>query len=224
MAGGSNDGCSARTPVSRTRVVRVLDGAVSAPARRSGERVHALSNTSHVFVHRVDAFDTVTDVNDRWLEFARENGAENLTADSVVGQSLWRYVVGADVLHIYRQLFKEVRSGRNITLPFRCDSPTVKRYHQMRIIGLDSGAIECESRLLRQEIQDPGPVTALDPTVQHSDRVVLMCSWCKQVQDPVGNWLPLERAVWVMQLLATTQPPAITHGICPSCQAKVTSN
>ena len=177
--------------------------------------------SSGPFVHSVDASDTITEVNDAWLTFAKDNGGESLTADAVVGQSLWQYVVGAETLHVYRQLFKMVRSGRDVTVPYRCDSPAVRRHFQMRLIGLADAGIECESRLLQQEAQDPGPVSLLDPAALRSDLSVRMCSWCKRVQDPLGNWLPLEQAVVVMQLLSTTPPPSITHGVCPSCQSKV---
>lgn len=171
------------------------------------------------FVHRLDALDRITDVNEAWVTFALENGAVMLTAAAVVGQSLWDYVVGDAPKHIYRQLFKQVRDGREITLPFRCDSPTVRRYHEMRIVGIEDAGIECQCRLLRQEVQDPGPVTLLDPGVFRSDLSVLMCAWCKRVKAPSGDWLALEQAIVVLQLLAQTPPPAVTHGICPSCRS-----
>ena len=177
--------------------------------------------SADVFVYRIDRSDAITDVDEAWVTFARVNGAATLTAATVEGQSLWRYVIGVELSLIYRQLFKDVRSGRKITIPFRCDSPTQRRYFEMRMTVVEDAGIQFENRVLRQEVQDPGPVTLLDPSALRSDVSVLMCSWCKRVKEPTGDWLPLERAVVVLQLLSTTPPPSLTHGICPSCQSGI---
>ena len=172
-------------------------------------------------VYRVDASDTITYVNPQWAKFARENDANSLAAASAVGRSLWDYVSGADTQQVYRHLFAEVRAGRTITVPFRCDSPTLRRYQEMRLTPLREGGIECESRLLKQEVRDLGPLALLETGGTRSNVSITMCSWCKRVQDPVGTWLDLEKAVAVMQLLSTHPPPAVTHGICSSCRSSL---
>ena len=92
-------------------------------------------------VYHIDALDMITDVNDAWVEFARRNDGESLTRQAVVGSDLWTYVSGAEIRHIYGQMIGEVRAGRDVSIPFRCDSPTVRRFHQMRMTALGAGRV-----------------------------------------------------------------------------------
>jgi hypothetical protein len=55
----------------------------------------------------------------------------------------------------------------------------------------------------------------------HSPDVVWLtvCGWCERVKDGTG-WLELERALEQLEL-APGHEPSLTHGICPSCFARV---
>ena len=79
-------------------------------------------------VYRIDASDTITYVNPEWIRFAEANDAPDLTADAVVGKSIWAFIHGADTQSLYKELFRNLRSHPSeIMIPFRCDSPTIIR-------------------------------------------------------------------------------------------------
>ena len=61
--------------------------------------------------YRVDATDRINWVDSWWLAFARENGASELTADSVIGRSLWDFVSGADTRRLFKAIHERVRSS-----------------------------------------------------------------------------------------------------------------
>ena len=166
------------------------------------------------FVYRIDAVDVISDVDDAWVEFAQRNEAESLTRTAVVGSSLWTHVSGVETRHLYRHLFAQVRTGREITIPFRCDSPTVRRFHEMRMTPLPAGGIELACELLREERRTQGPAALLEKSAHKSGEFIVMCSWCKKINVPQNGWMELEQAVQVMQLLSESPLPAITHAIC----------
>jgi len=56
-------------------------------------------------VYRIDAADIIEDVNDAWARFAIENDAPSL-ATEVIGRSIWDYISGPEVRHIYESVFK----------------------------------------------------------------------------------------------------------------------
>ncbi len=62
-------------------------------------------------VYRISADDIIEDVNDAWARFAIENDAPAL-ATEVIGRSLWDYINGLDVVHIYRLLLARVRAKK----------------------------------------------------------------------------------------------------------------
>ena len=173
------------------------------------------------YVYRIDASNTITYVSTNWPHFAHQNGASSLTESAVVGQPLLQNIAGRETRLIYRDLIEEVRTGRTLTVPFRCDAPGFRRAMQLRMRPLDGGGVEFESQVLRVDSRDPGLFMVLDPSAPRGGALIVMCSWCKRVQDPQGEWLDLERAVQVGQLLCTPDPPGISHGICASCCATV---
>jgi hypothetical protein len=42
-----------------------------------------------------------------------------------------------------------------------------------------------------------------------------VCAWCKKIRDSQGGWLSMEK------YLERSGGPAITHGVCPDCSAKL---
>ena len=62
-----------------------------------------------------------------------------------------------------------------------------------------------------------GPATLDQIKMMVVDHFIPLCAWCQQLRDAQGSWHPketvhLDWAVWT-----------ITHTICPTCAAEVTS-
>ena len=85
------------------------------------------------FVQRIDATDNICYVNTAWCRFAEENGCPDLP-QQVIGTPLWNWIAGKETKHILRQLLAKVRSTQSsIELPFRCDSPAIRRFLRLQI-------------------------------------------------------------------------------------------
>lgn len=166
--------------------------------------------SEEVLRYRLDADDRIADVDEAWLRFARENGAPQLTRGGVVGRPLRRFVEGAGLWHLWELLFSVVReSGEPITLPFRCDSPTLRRFMQMTVAPAGEGGLELSVRLEREE-----PGAAASP----SGSWVRVCSWCKRVLLPDGRWEDPGAAVTELDLVGSQQGRPLTGGVCPPCR------
>ena len=137
---------------------------------------------SGVFRYQLDQTDTIVHVSDNWNAFAGENDWQGaLSADRVVGHSLWMFIQDPDTRQIYQELFKRVRkSGQPLKLPFRCDAPHERRYLELIIAPLPEAHIQITSRILRTTGRPP--VALLDPSVPRSSELVTLCSVCKKMK------------------------------------------
>ena len=149
-----------------------------------------------------------------WDEFALENGAVELVSPRPVGRPLFMYVTDAATVHLYELLFKRVMDlKRPVTLPIRCDGPTVRRFMHLTIDPRPLGFLvtttltHAESRPL---------VAVLAPEAARSTDVLEICGWCNRASVD-GRWMEIEDAVAVLRLFERPKPPRVSHGICDAC-------
>lgn len=172
------------------------------------------------YVYRISPDDVIEFVNDAWIRFALENGAPSLTR--IVGTSLWNYISGPQVVHLSRELLAKVRERRcEATVPFRCDSPWVRRFMRMSILPLPKGQVEFRTWIEREE-PFTTPIQLLDSACpKDHEKLLRMCAWCKKI-DVAGSWLEIVEAIHRLRLFDLPTVPAITHGICEGCLKMVT--
>lgn len=174
-----------------------------------------------VFSHTVDASGNISGVNDEWVDFAAENGAPELTKEAVAGRPIWDFMEGKETRHISRLILDKVRkTGRTITLPYRCDSPDFKRYLEMEISRGEDEQVVFRSRVLRLEKREHAGL--LDAQAVRSEKMLTICSWCRRVRTPEG-WAEVDDAVRTLGLFSMDTLPQITHGMCEDCSNLVAS-
>jgi hypothetical protein len=166
--------------------------------------------------YELDADDCIVDMDRPWLAFARANGAAELTRDAVLGINVFRYTTGIATCDLYRELFQALRKSlHSITIPFRCDSPDVRRFMELRLVATPHGHLQLIGRLLRRE---PRPyVPLLDPHVKHDGTWLLICSICRRIETADGNWKEIEDALPDPYGLPRQGLPRLSHGVCPNC-------
>jgi hypothetical protein len=166
--------------------------------------------------YRLDAADVIVAVDEGWRGFARANDASEL-ADAVVGRRIWDYVTGAETAHLWNEVFARARRAGPVELPYRCDSPSLRRYLRMRITAGADGSLELASTIEREEPREPPEWFV--PGARRVDVTVTGCSWCRRYAVG-GDWVEVEDAVAALDLFAG-EAPAITHGLCPACATAV---
>lgn len=179
-------------------------------------RLKSLSNTIRYWI---DAQDRVIRFNDEWAKFAAENDGGTVgSAAGILGQTLWSFINDPTLCNLYREMVLLARRGRPISYSFRCDAPCFRRVFRMRIAGGRGEEVEFASTLESEEAREA--VSLLDCRQPRNEQYVRMCSWCQQVSANT-SWMPVEAAVVALGLMSGLSVPAITHGICEDCQAKM---
>ncbi|MHB1351225.1 MAG: hypothetical protein C4563_02470 [Desulfobulbus sp.] len=167
-------------------------------------------------VYTIDAGDRLFSANDAWDRFASENSSPHLNANTVCHRLLWDFIQDSETCLLHATLLGRVRSGRSIrNLPFRCDSPGLRRFMEMDITDLGDGIIEYRCRLIKTEVREPVPLLA--DSVRADERLLRMCSWCKKIDAGNNVWLEIEDFILRRNLFAAQPIPRITHTICDTC-------
>jgi len=173
--------------------------------------------TSQPTIWRVGADDVITAVAGAWEAFATANGAPALASDAVVGRSLFDFIQGEEPQRIHRLLLLAVRSrseGDTLAVPFRCDSPDMRRYMQLELACEDGGAVQFRATLLRAE---PRPhLRLLDSAERRAPGLLVSGSFCLRIRGPDEAWLDLDDAVARLELLGPA-PPKLVYGVCAEC-------
>jgi hypothetical protein len=100
-------------------------------------------------------------------------------------------------------------------LTCRCDGVNVRRELRVRLESVDGKSIVVTNSVDFESHLD------LTPSSASPDTLLRICSWCNSV-DVHGRWVELEVAARELQLLHGPYHPAITHGLCASCEESLT--
>jgi len=164
----------------------------------------------------LDASDAVVRVDEQWLAFARENGADELIEALVLGRSIWDFIEGESTRNIYRQIHARVRTDiERVVLPFRCDSPTLQRHMRLTITRGERGELAYESLLVRAVSQRY--LSVLDHTKKRTSAVLTMCTNCKRCLLESVGWIGVEDISARLRLFDSPEVPKLRHTVCPQC-------
>jgi hypothetical protein len=165
--------------------------------------------------YAIDDQDRLIKVDEGYYRFAEENGWDG--AGASLGRSLWDFVAGHDVRKLQRLLLRRIREGvRDVELPFRCDSPDLRREMKIRIAADRSGRVVMFSARIDNEEEREQPQPLLDAEVPRGNELLQMCAWCDRFLVD-GEWVEVEEAAKRLELFRHSEMPTLDHGICPSC-------
>lgn len=171
---------------------------------------------SQTYRYRVNAADQIVWVDSLWLAFAQENGASELTEQSVIGHTLWDFIAGDVTRQLFANMHAEARQRQKaVVLPFRCDSPSLKRHMQLTITAENAGYLLYKSVLLQVEPQDD--VGEIYEQRGPSDCFLTMCSCCKRVLVESLGWLGLDDVSARLRILDQQQVPSLRYAVCSDC-------
>lgn len=170
--------------------------------------------------YQIDSQGRIISVGPGWDRFAHANNGDHLAGGSVIGRTLWDLISDPTTRALYQAMVERLLAGvPEIAFTFRCDAPAERRLLEMRMVPLPDEQIEF--RVTPQTTMDREPIALLDPAVARSGGLLRMCSWCKRVPVGAEEWAEVEVAVRRIGWPHLQQIPAITHGICPTCEGDV---
>lgn len=165
-------------------------------------------------VYRIDQNDFLIFFNAGWDLFAEENDSSHLIGENICKRSIWGFIHDRETRHLHEALLHKVRSDRTILkLPFRCDSPALRRFMEMDILPLGEGRVEYRCRMIKIEAREPVPVL----TGVGGESFLRMCSWCKKVDVGGNSWFEIEDAIKILGLFLKDTLPGISHTMCEEC-------
>lgn len=175
------------------------------------------SNPENIYVYRIDGNDNIIYVSDNWNKFAKDNGAsKSCLLSFVLNKPLWDFIADIETIHLYKLLVEMARTKKkSITVPIRCDSPNLRRFIEIIIKPLPGNSVEFSSQIIRVEQRDF--LEILDTTVDRSEDLVCICSYCKKIEVSENEWLDTEKAVEFLDLFKSAELPQLTHSVCPVC-------
>lgn len=189
--------------------------------RRAPLQVTVMETTEpETCTYDVDAADRIVAVDARWSQFAIANDAPELAAPSGhLGLSVLDCIADSTTAMLYERLFRRVRETRSaVAFPFRCDSPTRRRFLNMNIERRFDGGLRLETTVTSIEVRPP---MALLGRRRDSNGVPLrVCGWCSFV-DVAGRWCEVEDAVRILRLFDHDLLPPVTHVMCPPCHERL---
>ena len=152
-----------------------------------------------------------------WDRFAIENGAPELAGGTVVGRSILDFVEGEETRILYAAMLARVReSGVRVDLPFRCDSPDVRRFMILHVTRPDGDQLALAAEMLREEPRDF--IGLLDSEAPRAGDPIDVCSFCKRVAARGDIWLEAEEAESALELPAGPPFPPLRYAVCLECQ------
>ncbi len=170
-----------------------------------------------IYRYCVDENDVVTSVDQWWLAFAQENNASGLTESNILGRSLWDFISDDPTRTLYREIHAHVRStGSPISIPLRCDSPTLQRFMELTISTPRDRQLLYECALIRAVPQRR--LAVLDPEQKRSVGFLIMCSFCKRCLIEPAAWLELENIALKLRLYDGQTVPELIFTVCPTCE------
>lgn len=160
----------------------------------------------------LDERDQIISTGGDWNDFATQNDASELSDEKLMGRPLLDFVSGKVTRSYIQVLIEQVRkSGQSIALDYRCDSPDVRRFMQMKVSPSLNNGIRFQNRVLRIEPRET-PVTFYRPA-ERIRGCYNRCSMCNRIKV-AEVWGEAES---LLPRREYQKGVAVIYGICPGC-------
>ena len=167
--------------------------------------------------YKLDPHDRIIEVNETWDLFACENGAEELVTEHIIGQSLFKHIVGDPTQMYVQTLLGYVRTVQTpVSRDYRCDSDNQKRFMQMHLIPAPNKCIRLEHKTIRIEPILP----AISFQYQPKSALIIRCSVCNKIRGEGQIWLDVEQAVLDNKVFQERVNPTV-YTVCPTCKTSL---
>jgi hypothetical protein len=169
------------------------------------------------FACRISAGNMIVEAGNQWIYLLHRDSIEEVVPPPYLGKLLWNHLSDTTTSHLYEALIAKVRrTGRELSVPSRCDLPGRRHHLGMQILPRPAGGIEFRALTLREE---PLPAAASPGRRRFSAQMLRICGWCKRI--PAPEWLEVDEAIRRLKLLEADEIVRLTHGICPECAQRM---
>ncbi len=171
--------------------------------------------------YTLDATDTIVAVGGAWNDFAIKNDGAEIVSEKVIGKKLDQFVHGDETLMFVRTMIMSARVlKRPVVRPYRCDSPSLKRFMEMKVEPKERGEVDVSHRELRSEpsLHAVRVAAAAMGTSAISVKRCSICNWVRAQQV----WSELDEAIAAQRVsLVDSQALRVVYGVCPDCLVNI---
>ena len=161
--------------------------------------------------YQIDAEDRLIEVSSNWDTWAGGTDSKDLECHSVMHQDIFNFIQGESCRQFYCSLLKHVRMhGLETVFQFRCDSPGLRRFMQMKMTREKEGHVEFASSVISEESRPLVPL--LDLRALRNHKLLIMCSICNKVKINDHDWVEVEQAVNAYGLFGVATFPQLSYG------------
>lgn len=169
-----------------------------------------------VVEYAIDAHDMVVTLGEGWSEFAAQNEAPELVG-APTGRTLWSQIGDPQLRDLWRTAVERVRAHEvSVSVPFRCDGPSSRRWFEMSLSPLPDGGVHFRSTMTFEMTRPRVPMLERSAPRDAAAPAVAVCSCCAEGLHG-GTWVPVEELLSSLRLLEHAPSPAVSYGICPRC-------
>jgi hypothetical protein len=160
-------------------------------------------------------------LNPAWHRFASENGGMPAIAQSWGLGRRYLDSIPPVIRPVYEHLLAHaLETGLDamhpVTHEYECSNATTFRTFRMQLYGLRGRGVLIVNTLMREAPHDHAhrtPEPADERRYRDHRGLIVMCSYCRRIQDPASlsrwDWVP----AWVEAM-----PADLSHGACPICR------
>ena len=167
--------------------------------------------------YTIDTQNMIVAVGGAWDDFARNNDGDKIVSTLIIGKKLNQFIHGDETLMFVLTMIMSARIlNRPVHRPYRCDSPTLKRFMTMTVQPLGQGAVEVIHQELRSE-PIKHTVHMVAAPAGSGTSYAKRCSVCNRVKLE-GVWSEVDEAVQAKRLVPTVASTVkVIYGVCPDC-------
>jgi hypothetical protein len=180
-----------------------------------------MSENESSLIYSIDKLNNIVYVNGEWDRFALANDGHEFTGSKVLNRSFWDFVSGETLRQLYFSIFRQVRAGKILQFDFRCDSPDLRRFLNVRITSTRDSSVWFETTTIKTEEREASALFKRRP--MPTEGPVIVCSWCNKVKIGGNLWVEAEKAVKALSFFEKDAVPQLSHGICTHCYDDITA-
>lgn len=159
----------------------------------------------------LDKNDLIERVSLFWDEFALANDGGKVVASKIRGKPIWEFIGDEQTVVWLKILFESVRKRQTPQeRPYRCDSPSERRYMLMRVSPMHSGALAVENILLRVEQRRHPVFFSTTPGENTEAQRILRCSICGKIKKNLA-WTEPDSEADTLRL-------PVVYTVCEGCR------
>jgi len=154
--------------------------------------------------------DAIIAVGSTWDTFAGENEGPGVVSGLIVGRSLWEFISGDPTRMWLSSILTLARiRDETVSRPYRCDSPTVKRFMNLEIKKGADGSLHLVHSLVRVEAMSVP--CRVNPSPSAGKKMMQRCSVCNRFNTAKG-WMEAEDLD-----TPVGSPIAVIYAVCSDC-------